>query len=112
MSNMNVQQVLAQMRVMEAQAKSSVGTEMLPVNEMQATQKTDFSEVLANTVNSVNETMMASGKMAAAFEKGDSNISMAELMITMEKSSVSFQAMTQVRNKLLQAYQEVLNMPV
>jgi len=33
-------------------------------------------------------------------------------MITMEKSSVSFQAMTQVRNKLLQAYQEVLNMPV
>lgn len=112
MSNMNIQQVLSQMRVMEAQAKSSVGTDAMPINSLSNTQKTDFSEVLANTVNSVNETMMASGKMAAAFEKGDSNISMAELMITMEKSSVSFQSMVQVRNKLLNAYQEIMNMPV
>jgi flagellar hook-basal body complex protein FliE len=112
MSNINVQQVLSQMRVMEAQAKSSVGVDALPINSLSNTQKVDFSEVLANTVNSVNETMKASGKMAEAFEKGDSNISMAELMITMEKSSVSFQSMVQVRNKLLNAYQEIMNMPV
>lgn len=112
MSNMNVQQVLAQMRVMEAQAKSQIGPETLSVNELQGTQKTDFSEVLANSINSVNETVMASSKMAEAFEKGDSNISMAQLAVNMEKASVSFQAMTQVRNKLLTAYQEIMNMPV
>ena len=112
MSNMNIQSVLSQMRVMEAQAKSPVGTDALPVNQLQGTAKTEFSDVLANSINSVNETMKASKKMAAAFEKGDSNISMAELMITMEKSSVSMQAMTQVRNKLLSAYKEIMNMPV
>ena len=112
MSDMNVQQLLAQMRVMEAQAKSQIGPEAMSVNETSAVQKTDFSEVMRNSINSVNETSMNAGKMAAAFEKGDSNISMAELMVNMEKASVSFQAMTQVRNKLLTAYQEIMNMPV
>jgi len=112
MSNMNINQVLAQMRVLEAQAKLQVGTESLPVNETQGVQKTDFSEVLANSLNNVNDNLMSAGEMAKAFEKGDSGISMAELMINMEKASVSFQAMTQVRNKLLNAYQEIMNMPV
>jgi flagellar hook-basal body complex protein FliE len=112
MSNMNVQQVLAQMRVLEAQAKSQIGPESLSVNELQNTQKTDFSEVLASSVNNINDNLMNAGAMAKAFEKGESNISMAELMINMEKASVSFQAMTSVRNKLLTAYQEIMNMPV
>ena len=112
MSDMNVQQLLAQMRVMEAQAKTQISPEAMAVNEASAVQRTDFSEVMENSLNSVNETLMNSGKMAAAFEKGDSNISMAELMVNMEKASVSFQAMTQVRNKLLTAYQEIMNMPV
>jgi len=112
MSNINIQSVLSQMRAMEAQAKSSIGVEAIPVNQVSGTHKTDFSDVLADSINSVNETVKASGRMAEAFEKGDSNVSMAELMITMEKSSVSMQAMTQVRNKLLSAYQEIMNMPV
>jgi flagellar hook-basal body complex protein FliE len=33
-------------------------------------------------------------------------------MIAAEKSSVAFEAMTQVRNKLVEAYQEIMNMPV
>lgn len=112
MSDMNVQQLLAQMRVMEAQAKSQITSDAMAVNEMAAETKTDFSSVLENSLNSVNEASVRSGKMAAAFERGDSNISMAELMVNMEKASVSFQAMTQVRNKLLNAYQEIMNMPV
>ena len=112
MSNMNVNQLLAQMRVMEAQAKSPIGAESISVNEVNNTQKTEFAEVLTNSINTVNDSMQASSKMAAAFEKGDPNISMAELMITMEKASVSFQAMTQVRNRLLNVYQEIMNMPV
>ena len=46
------------------------------------------------------------------FEKGDPDVSLAEVMVALEKASVSFQAMTQVRNELLSAYQEVMNMPV
>jgi flagellar hook-basal body complex protein FliE len=109
MNNMNVNQLLAQMRVLEAQAQAKPAA----VNEADTgVQKTDFSNLLKQSIESVNETSMHAGKMAGAFEKGDSNISLAELMISMEKASVSFQAMTQVRNKLLSAYQEIMNMPV
>ncbi|VAW55454.1 Flagellar hook-basal body complex protein FliE [hydrothermal vent metagenome] len=122
MSNINVQQVIAQMRVLEAQAKSQItpsemgvdkmGANGLSVNETGAAQKTEFSEILANSVNSINDNFMQAGKMSESFQKGDSNITMAELMINMEKASVSFQAMTSVRNKLLTAYQDIMNMPV
>ncbi|MCW8935141.1 MAG: flagellar hook-basal body complex protein FliE [Gammaproteobacteria bacterium] len=112
MSDMNINQVLAQMRAMEAQAKAPTGPESLSVNEVPGAQKTDFSEILVNSINSVNEASMNSSAMAREFEKGDSGITMAELMINMEKASVSFQAMTSVRNKLLTAYQEIMNMPV
>jgi len=120
MSNMNINQVLAQMRVLEAQAKAQemqantlqLDGGPLSVNETKATQNTDFAEVLSNSINNVNDNLMKSGEMAKAFEKGDSNITMAELMINMEKASVSFQAMTSVRNKLLTAYQEIMNMSI
>jgi len=121
MSNMNINQVLAQMRVLEAQAKAQtdmqidkaqLGNNGLSVNEANAIQKTDFSEVLSNSINQVNDNVTKAGGMAKSFEKGDSNISMAELMINMEKASVSFQAMTSVRNKLLTAYKEIMNMSV
>lgn len=109
MNNMNVNQLLAQMRVLEAQAQAKPAAINENANDAQ---QVDFSNLLKQSIESVNETSMQSGKMAAAFEKGDPNVSLAELMITMEKASVSFQAMTQVRNKLLSAYQEIMSMPV
>ncbi len=111
-NNINVQQLLAQMRVLEAQAKSQVSMEGVSVNEAQAAQKNEFSELLANSIDKVNEASLESSRMQAAFEKGEADISMAQLMVQMEKASVSFQAMTQVRNRLLSAYQEIMNMPV
>ena len=111
MSDMNIQSVLAQMRAMEAQAAARPA-QPASVENTQAVEKTDFSEVLKNSIDAVNDTSMHAGKLASAFEKGDSNVSLAELMISMEKASVSFQAMTQVRNKLLSAYQDIMNMPV
>ena len=109
MSDMNVQQLLAQMRVMEAQAKSM--PREMPSVEPSADQ-VDFSTALKNSINAVNETSQHAARLSAAFEKGDPNVSLGQLMIAMEKSSVSFQAMTQVRNRLLSAYQDIMNMPV
>ena len=109
MSDINVNQLLAQMRAMEAQAQAKPAA----VNDINpGVQKTEFSNILKESINSVNDVSMESGKMADAFQRGDQNVSLAELMISMEKASVSFQAMTEVRNKLLSAYQEIMNMPV
>jgi flagellar hook-basal body complex protein FliE len=50
--------------------------------------------------------------MAAALERGDMNASLPEVMIALQKASLSFQAMTEVRNRLVSAYQEIMNMPM
>ena len=104
MSDMNVNQVLAQMRAMSLEA----GSKSVP----ETGGNNDFAFLLKKSIDSVNDTQQAAGKMAVAFETGDTNVSLAEVMIASQKASVSFQAMLQVRNKLVEAYQDVMNMPM
>lgn len=110
MSNMNVTQLLAQMKTMAAQVEQT--SAKLNTDAVKGADKPDFSNLLKQSIDSVNDTQMTAAKMSTAFEKGDPDVSLAEVMVALEKASVSFQAMTQVRNKLLSAYQEVMNMPV
>ena len=50
--------------------------------------------------------------MAAAFETGAKDVDIAQVMIEVQKAGLAFRAMTEVRNKLVQAYQDVMNMPL
>ena len=104
MSDMNVNQVLAQMRAMSLQAAGS------PIQETGG--NPDFSALLQQSITAVNDTQQSAGKMTEAFETGASNISLADVMVANQKASVSFQAMLQVRNKLVEAYKDVMNMPM
>ncbi|HHH13122.1 MAG TPA: flagellar hook-basal body complex protein FliE, partial [Thiolapillus brandeum] len=63
-------------------------------------------------IRKVNELQQNATAMATAFEKGDPNVDLAEVMVELQKASVSFTAMVEVRNKLLTAYQDVMNMQV
>ena len=72
----------------------------------------NFSDMLGQAVNKVNETQQTSSQLATAFEMGQSGVDLSDVMIASQKASVSFQAMTQVRNKLVQAYQDIMQMPV
>ncbi|WP_305906910.1 flagellar hook-basal body complex protein FliE [Methylomarinum sp. Ch1-1] len=101
MTDMNVNEVLAQMRAMSIEAGSK------PQQN-----DSDFAAILKQSIDTVNETQKASGELSKAFETGDSDVSLAEVMIASQKASVSFQAMVQVRNKLVEAYQDVMNMPM
>jgi flagellar hook-basal body complex protein FliE len=71
-----------------------------------------FQNLLMQSVADVNTSMQESKALTAAFERGDPSVSLAEVMITAQKASLQFTGMTEVRNKLLNAYQEVMNMPV
>ena len=71
-----------------------------------------FSDMLGQAVNKVNDTQQASSQLATAFEIGKSGVDLTDVMIASQKASVSFQALTQVRNKLVQAYQDIMQMPV
>ena len=50
--------------------------------------------------------------MQTAFDMGDPNLSLADVMIAKEKSGIAFEATMQVRNKVLEAYKTIMNMPV
>ncbi len=72
----------------------------------------DFQTMFKNAVDSVNANQQTATELATRFEQGDPSIDLPEVMIALQKSSVSFQAMTQVRNKLVEAYKDVMNMGV
>ncbi|KAF0863601.1 flagellar hook-basal body complex protein FliE [Pseudomonas sp. LD120] len=71
-----------------------------------------FADMLGQAVNKVSDTQQASNQLASAFEIGKSGVDLTDVMISSQKASVSFQALTQVRNKLVQAYQDIMQMPV
>jgi flagellar hook-basal body complex protein FliE len=106
MSDIDINQVLAQMRVMAAAA------ERRPVSAPQPAEKADFGEILKDSINQVNEAQSQAKDLVKAFEAGDKNVELPEVMVALQKASISFEAMTQVRNKLLSAYQEIMNMQV
>ena len=72
----------------------------------------DFAQVLQNSIAQVNQTQQQAEGMAANFAAGDGNANLHEVMIALQKANVSFQEMVQVRNKLVTAYHDVMNMQV
>jgi flagellar hook-basal body complex protein FliE len=71
-----------------------------------------FGEVFQQAISSVNDIQQQAGKLATSFEQGDPKVSLAQVMVASQKASVSFQALTQVRNHLVDAYKDIMNMPV
>jgi len=72
----------------------------------------EFGQMLSRAVNTVNDLQQDSAAKKTAFEMGDKSVTLAETMIASQKAGVAFEATVQVRNKLVEAYKEVMNMPV
>ena len=101
-----VDSLLAQMRVMKAAAGLR---EPEPVAQPG---RVDFADVLKSSLDSVAQAQAKSEDMQKAFVLGDSSVSLSDTMIAMQKASINFQAAVQVRNKVVQAYNDVMNMQV
>ena len=80
------------------------------VDETSAT--SSFSAMLGQAVDNVNEAQKTAGDLRTAYDMGDPNIDITRVMIAAQKSSVSFEALTQVRNRVVKAYEDIMNMPV
>ncbi len=72
----------------------------------------EFSAMLGDAVNKVNSMQHEAKDMAQRFEMGDKSLSLADVMIAKEKSGIAFEATVQVRNKVMEAYKTIMNMPV
>lgn len=100
--------LMLDMRAMQAEAMAAPK----PVNASAQISGGSFADLLGQAVNKVADTQQASSQLASAFEMGKSGVDLTDVMISSQKASVSFQALTQVRNKLVQAYQDIMQMPV
>ena len=71
-----------------------------------------FQQTLSNAIDKVSATQRTSGELQKAFELGDPNADLARVMVAMQNSQVAFRGTVEVRNRLVQAYQDVMNMPI
>lgn len=110
MSSIEINQVLAQMRALAAQAQSRVETPAVETTGPAA--QADFSALLKQSVDHVNALQSQASELSQSFELGDPKVDLTQVMVAVQKASVSFQAVTQVRNKLVTAYNEIMNMPI
>jgi flagellar hook-basal body complex protein FliE len=104
MSSVEMTRLLGEMQRLAATADA---------RHLEATPESNgFAELLKSSIDGVNEAQASASDMAAALERGDKSVTLPEVMIALQKASLSFQAMTEVRNRLVSAYQEIMNMPI
>ena len=83
-----------------------------PLQTKPAVGAVDFQSALKSSLDQVNQVQLQSQQLAERFAIGDSTVSLSDAMISMQKSSIALQQTVQVRNKLVAAYQEIMNMGV
>ena len=71
-----------------------------------------FDDMLKMAFNRVNDLQKTTSDLQSGYERGVPGIDLTEVMIASQKSSVAFQAMTQVRNKMISAYEDIMKMPI
>ena len=71
-----------------------------------------FSDALKTSLDSVARADSKAEDMQQAFVMGNKNVSLSDVMIQMQKAGIQFQATVQVRNKVVAAYNDIMNMQV
>ena len=118
-SQSNIQSMLQTLCSYQSQAAggmdgdgNKVGGGLNGLNGSQAPQgPSGFGDLVRQTVDKVNANQMHASKLASSYERGE-GVPLTDVVLSMQKSSLSFEATLQVRNKVLKAYEDILNMPV
>jgi flagellar hook-basal body complex protein FliE len=117
MSSLQIDAVLNQIRSMQSQIKG-VGApandvaQVAGVNGGPQAPTNSFANVMKQGLDEVNATQQRASTLATQFEQGVAGVELPQVMLEMQKASVSFRAVTEVRNKLVDAYQSIMNMPI
>lgn len=130
MSDMSINQVLAQIRSLSSQASPSFRPAAQTLTDLSSLAGTTgaaatanatgaapaaapaFGTLLKEGIDAVNSTQQSADALASAWERGAPGVDLAQVMVETQKASVSFQALAQVRNRLISAYQDIMNMSI
>jgi flagellar hook-basal body complex protein FliE len=104
MTDINTANLIEQMRIMIAQSEGKRPEEVSEQNS--------FSSVFQHALEQVNGSNLKAGDLTNRFESGDPNVSLSDVMVETQKANLGFQATLMVRNKIVQAYTDIMNMPV
>jgi len=106
--------MFAELQSMAQQVRPTqpMGMEGQSVNQVGNTSKADFSAMLKGALDNVNELAQTTGDLRERMELGDPSVTLEQTMIASQKSSIAFEATLQVRNKMVEAYKEIMAMPV
>jgi flagellar hook-basal body complex protein FliE len=102
----NIDLMVNQLRAVAAQAA------VAPTPTSEDAASNDFASMLKSAIDEVNGAQMDGKQLTRQFESGDPEVNLEDVVLSLQKASLSFQTMVQVRNKLVTAYQEVMNMQV
>jgi flagellar hook-basal body complex protein FliE len=103
-----IEGMISQLRAAAMRPEGNVG----PVRTEKVAGKVDFADALKASLDQVSDTQNKAEAMTQRFALGDDSVNLSDVMISMQKASISFQATVQVRNKVVSAYQEIMNMQV
>ena len=108
MSQMEIDRVLAQIRSLSTQVRpSGTGSTSAATPSVG-----EFANILRDGINQVNSSQQRAGALADAFDRGAPGVELPQVMTELQRASVSFRALTEVRNRLVSAYQEIMNIPL
>jgi flagellar hook-basal body complex protein FliE len=112
MSNMEIDRVLAQIRsVSQGGGVGGIGGPRGPAGAPGAVDN-GFAKLLKQGLDSVNQVQNKATTLASQFERGVPGVELPQVMLEMQKANVSFRALAEVRNKFVDAYREIMNMPL
>ena len=117
----SINSILSQIRSFQNQAASPAspalddvprGNDVLAATGAQDTKAASFTDTLKGALAGVNDAQNHAGALARSFELGEPGAELASVMVAAQQSQVAFRATVEVRNRLVQAYRDVMNMPL
>lgn len=110
MADFDVNAVLSQLRALSSQATGAIGGPLPPLKPDAKTDGPSFGNALKSAVEAVDRTQKSAEQAATDFELGKGDLSTA--VLATQTAQVSFKAMTEARNRMVRAYQDIMNMPI
>jgi flagellar hook-basal body complex protein FliE len=104
---MEINRVLEQIRSLQAQTK--VGN-AAPSQTQQTSGPSAFANILKQGLDQVNQTEQRANQLSEAFQRGTPGVDLPQVMLEVSKATVSLRAVSEVRNRLISAYQDIMNM--
>ena len=105
-----IQTIVDQMR--HAVSKAGVNTPKLPDSGVSQSSGASFGEALKTQLNEISRSQQQATDLGQRFSLGDESVNLSDVMIAGQKANIQLQTAIQVRNKLVSAYHDIMNMQI